>query len=551
MKKEIGSKPGTSYRHDYCRIFRKITKVNNSIEEGLVMETVTFCTDVLVIGGGVAGLCAALEAKDNGSEVTILAKTKVGRGGNTLMTRNGMAAVMEEGFDGDSTVSHAEDTMKGGLQINDKKLVETMTSHGPEAISRLIELGVPFLKEEDQLYRKGSPGHSHKRFLTVDGSSIKSPWIQGIALMGPLLEKASEIGINVIDNIAITELLKDKEGQVVGARGLDLKNNKAQLISSKAVIIASGGAGRLYAKNTNAADATGDGYALASLAGAQIRDMEFMQFHPAVVIEGGRIVMSTSIFADGAVLRNSEGKAFMKDYSDQGDMATRDVMAQAVFREIQAGRGTELDGVQLDLTRIPKEVMQSKYKPLYDFLKGREHIQVAPSAHFTMGGIVIDEKGQTTVPGLFAAGEAAGGVHGANRLAGNALTEAAVFGFIAGKEAASFASATTALSSDPAEHEANFSFNESANGQELDFKELRQDLIKLMNDCVGIIRTTEGLNNTQQSLQQYYHQVREYNPKDFNNLIEQKQLLLMLETAKLITEASLKRTESLGAHYRT
>jgi len=276
-----------------------------------------------------------------------------------------------------------------------------------------------------------------------------------------------------------------------------------------------------------------------------------MQFHPAVVIEGGRIVMSTSIFADGAVLRNSEGKAFMKDYSDQGDMATRDVMAQAVFREIQAGRGTELDGVQLDLTRIPKEVMQSKYKPLYDFLKGREHIQVAPSAHFTMGGIVIDEKGQTTVPGLFAAGEAAGGVHGANRLAGNALTEAAVFGFIAGKEAASFASATTALSSDPAEHEANFSFNESANGQELDFKELRQDLIKLMNDCVGIIRTTEGLNNTQQSLQQYYHQVREYNPKDFNNLIEQKQLLLMLETAKLITEASLKRTESLGAHYRT
>lgn len=513
-----------------------------------VPSTVEVDTDVLVVGSGLAGLMSAIEAAYNNAKVVVVTKGRAARSGNTIMSQNGMAAVLEEGYDGDSIRVHVKDTLAAGKHVNNVRMVEVFAEKAGTAINRLLDLGVPFSKENGVLSRRGAPGHSCKRFLTVDGSSFKSPKTQGLALTLPLASEAMRLGVCFIERVLITDLLKN-DGQVVGAWGLDRKEEKVWLFRSPTVILACGGAGGLYPVSTNAADITGDSYALASLAGARLRDMEFVQFYPAVTLEKPKVIVPTSLFAYGAVLRNKKGERYMSRYSREMEMATRDVMARASFLEVREGRGTEYGGVYMDLTSVPEEVLREKYSSLNNYLKGRRVVEVAPAMHFMMGGVEVNEACRTALPGLYAAGESAGGLHGANRLAGNALTEAAVFGMIAGREAAM---------------EAKKFKNNLKNHQEKDFineikvhwgrvpglaDAIRKELKKIMGEKVALIRRKKDLEDTVDKIINLKGELSDFKIKDWKTLIRYYQTRLMLEVGEAVAKAALAREKSLGAHY--
>lgn len=509
------------------------------------MDAVKPEIDVLIIGGGLAGLAAALEASKVTPRVTIVAKGKVGSSGNTIMTRNGMAAVMEEGYDGDSVEQHVNDTLAGGAHLNDLQLIKLFAGEARNGIERLMEQGVPFLMEGNKLLRKGSPGHSRKRFLTVDGKGVQSSRVEGLAISHRLLRAIKDRGVEVVDKVLITDLLTDKTGRVVGAKGFRRNEETACVFRASTVILATGGIGKLYPVSSNAGDVTGDGYALAHSVGARLEGMEFIQFHPAMILEA-KLVVSTALFADGATLRNSLGETFMTRYSPHGDMATRDVMARAIFSEVTGGRSTPRGGVWLDLSGMDPGKLENNYSFLTPLLKGRKMLEVAPAAHFMMGGVVIDQLSQTTVPGLYAAGEVTTGVHGANRLAGNALTEAVVFGTIAGREAAREAvkQPPTSWGADEEVAESRLQASPGA------LKEIRSGLRAIMGKKVALVRTEAHLKEALNEIEDMKKHLLDSAMEDRGQPWENHQLRLMLVTAGMVAKAALKRKESIGAHYR-
>lgn len=540
-------------------------------------------TDALVIGGGLAGLSAALELRAKGWNVTIVSKGKVGQSGNTIMTRNSMAAVLAEAPKSGTAREHVEDTLAGGVYLNDQKLVWKLAAKAEDGIKSLERWGVPFLRQDGRISSKGSPGHGRERILTVDARHLRSTHNAGLALSLPLLEKAKEAGVTLLNGILITGLLK-KDGTVGGAYGLDRGKPQVWFFESRVVILASGGVGQLYPLTTNAGDVSGDGYALGYLAGAKVRDMEFIQFHPTVSMGASKEVLSTAPFSDGAVLRNKLGDAFMTRYSPEGDMATRDVMARAVYEEIRSGRGSEHGGVYVDFSEVPPAKMAREYEPIQRRLNGSTTIEVGTAAHFMMGGIVIDEFGRTGASGLYACGEVTGGVHGANRLAGNALTEAVVFGIEVGRHAGrdlDDALKTSAQSSlkladieqlladdgihlqhdlpwekDNQAHdlpgadgnEAQEIRNSAQAGYSLE--EIKKKLRLLMGLNVGIVRSGSGLSQAMEELSKFQVYLEQYRCHSYTELLAHHQLKLMILTAVLITQAARQRRDSLGAHYR-
>lgn len=511
--------------------------------------------DILVIGGGLAGLMSAIEAARAAKKVVVVTKGLAGRSGNTIMARNGMAAVLEEGYDGDSINQHFEDTVKAGQSINNLAMVKVFSARADAAINRLVELGVPFLEANGALLRKGSPGHSRKRFITMDGRSVKSPKTQGLVLTLPLAREALRLGVRHVEGVLVTSLLV-ADGRVTGALGIDRKAEVIRVFRATAVILACGGAGGLYPVTTNLADVTGDGYALAQNAGARLKDMEFVQFHPAVALGKPGMVMSTAPFANGAVLRNSLGERYMARYSPQMEMATRDIMARANFTEINEGRGTPGGGVYMDFAPMPASDLQTKYSDLYKYLGGRTVLEVAPAMHYMMGGVEVDESCRTNIAGLYAAGESAGGLHGANRLAGNALSEAAVFGMIAGKQAA--------LECEACEHrndvdvdvngllEQFFSAGGQARPNEICMTpgEIRKSLRQTMGAKVGLIRRGADLQDAVEEFKRLKERTFCASFSDWREFYEHRQVMLMVDTAAEIAKAALAREKSLGAHFR-
>jgi fumarate reductase (CoM/CoB) subunit A len=249
----------------------------------MMVKSQTISCDVLIIGAGLAGLSAALEAQKHGVSIVMLAKGRIGRSGNTPISRGGMAAVLADGYDGDSVSLHIEDTLRGGACLSDRKLVSVLAENADREIGRLAESGVPFLKKNNRIVRLGSPGHSRKRFLNMDASYAGLRGPDGLAITKPLLQKVSASGIILLEGVMVIGLLGDGH-RVAGAYGLDRREEKAWLFNSSTVILASGGLGRLYRVTSNAVDATGDGYAQAGQVGADLRDMEFIQFHPAMTL---------------------------------------------------------------------------------------------------------------------------------------------------------------------------------------------------------------------------------------------------------------------------
>lgn len=506
--------------------------------------------DVLVIGGAGAGLSAALQARERGASVVVACKGKAGRSGNTVVAAAQFAVVVP--FDGseDSPEQHLQDTMEGGRGINDQRLVRLFADQGGRQVQKLEEWGVRFLRSRGELIRRRPPGHRHARGIVADGSPFPLA-VSGLAITLPLRSTAERMGVHFLDDAPVVRLAL-QEGEVCGALALLPAQGQLLQIRARAVVVATGGAGRVYANTNNTRGVCGDSYGLLLRAGATLRDMEFVQYYPCQMARPVRAPISSAMFGDGAVLRNRQGERFMPLYDPVNqDMSTRDVMSQAMFYELQKGNG--VDGqLFMDCTMVPDSVLQMKHFSLArDLRKGgldpaREWIKVAPTTHFFMGGVEIDESCSTGVPGLFAAGEAVGGVHGANRLSGNALTEVAVFGSMAGQAAAGYAQGRKSLP-EPALMELVAG---AAEGGRDSLDEVRGELRRAMWNRASIVRSEASLRSALATVRECARAVERCPAVGVAEDARREETLLMCMTAEAVVLCALARQESRGAHFR-
>ncbi|HML05703.1 MAG TPA: FAD-binding protein, partial [Methanobacterium sp.] len=403
------------------------------------MESEIYEHDVLVIGSGGAGCRAAIEASKCDLSVLIVSKGLSFKSGCTTLAEGGYNAAFGAVDCADTPEAHFEDTLKGGAYLNDPKLARILVDEAPERLIELESYGALFDRQESGEINQRPFGGQTFRRTCFQGDRT------GHEMMIALKEEVIKREIQTLDEVMITSLIMDENGQsVIGATGISLQDSKFIVFKTKSVVMACGGAGWLYPVTSNTLQKTGDGYSLAYDAGADLLDMEQVQFHPTgMVFPESRkgVLVTEAVRGEGGKLINAEGERFMKNYDPRGELATRDVVARAIYNEIREGRGTQIGGVYLDVTHLRDEVIEEKLETmLLQFLDvdvdiRKKPMEVAPTAHHFMGGIKIDEHGKSTVKNLFAAGEVTGGVHGANRLGGNALADTQVFGKRAGESA--------------------------------------------------------------------------------------------------------------------
>jgi len=497
-------------------------------------------TEVLVIGGGLAGLAAAIEARRAGAEVLLVCKRRPGRSGNTLVAAGNLTSLPEE----DSVEGLAIDTFGGGREIADPALVRILAEGAAEAVTFLQGCGVRLLHVGGRLQARRVPGHSRARTVFPELGAVPVQ-TAGLTLTLPLLAEARRLGVRFGEGLMVARLAR-AGARVAGALAFD-RSGRRLALRARATILATGGGGRLYAGSNNTRDITGDGYALALEAGAALRDMEFIQFHPAMGLTPARIILPTTLFGDGAVLRNRYGERFLLDSVSGGEpVAGRDEMSRAIDRELRAGKGIG-EGVYLDLSQVPADLATTRYAPLWSLLRRRgcdpahNMPTVGLAVHFFMGGMVIDADGASTVPGLYGAGEVTGGVHGANRLGGNALLEAIVFGRRGGARAAAEMEGTM---------EGMFDFPRCGSGSWTpeDLSGLRDALRQLLRRHAGVIRSAEGLAVGLEEWRRLDERYRAWRPAEPLPLFLETGL--MLQSARCILFAAQARRESRGAHCR-
>jgi succinate dehydrogenase / fumarate reductase flavoprotein subunit len=398
-------------------------------------------TDVLILGAGGAGLRAAIAAAEAGARVLVVCKSLLGKA-HTVMAEGGVAAAMHNVAYQDSWEVHFADTMKGGKLINDWRMAEIHARESPDRVLELERWGAVFDRTwQGRIHQRPFGAHTYPRLAHVGDRT-------GLELIRTLQDRAVHTsGVEVHMEVTVFKLLK-AGGRVTGALAYRRADGSVILYRCGALVLASGGAGKMYRVTSNSWESTGDGTALAYDAGAQLRDMEMVQFHPTGMVwpAGVRgILVTEGVRGEGGVLRNKEGERFMERYDrDRMELSSRDVVARAINSEVLAGRGTPHDGAFLDITHRKPDFIKSKLPSMYEqFLKlanvdiTKQPMEVAPTIHYAMGGVRVDaESGATTVPGLYAAGEVASGLHGANRLGGNSLSDLLVFGKRAGEAAA-------------------------------------------------------------------------------------------------------------------
>ena len=500
---------------------------------------------VLVIGSGGAGIRAAVEAEKYGS-VSIISKTITGKGGCTVMAEGGYNAVLS---DADAVSVHYEDTMKGGAYLNDEALVEALVSDAPARIRDLFGWGAVFdLAEDNTIAQRPFGGQRFARTCYAGDHT-------GHEMVMTLLERLRGSGVTIHDETTVLELLKDGD-RVIGAVTVD-RNGELGLITADAVILATGGAGQLYDVTTNSTAGTGDGYALGFRAGAKLIDMEQVQFHPTGAVypvdSRGRLI-TEAVRGEGGILRNALGERFMEKYDPaRMELSTRDVVARAIATEILEGRGTPSGGVYLDVTHLPAEHIEKRLPVMLEqFLQfgvdiRREPMQVAPTAHHFMGGLAITKDAETTVPHLFAAGEVTGGVHGANRLGGNALADTQVFGrragISAGKCEAGVKSVDRSVLS-AIEDKISRLYEGTTS-----VASVRKTLKNLMWNNVGIYRNELDLKVAERDIRKLLEQrLKITSPLEIAGAIITENMLCV---AGLVVSGALLRRESRGAHTRT
>ena len=550
-----------------------------------------FDYDVLVVGAGGAGLRAAIEAAQSGVSVGLICKSLLGKA-HTVMAEGGIAAALANVDERDSWKVHFADTMRGGQYVNNWRMAEHHAKEAPARVRELEAWGAVFDRTPDgRILQRNFGGHKYPRLAHVGDRT-------GLELIRTLQDHAIHRGIDVHMECTVTTLLKD-DGRCVGVFGYEREHGRFLLFGAKAVILATGGVGRAYRITSNSWEGTGDGHALAYRAGAELIDMEFVQFHPTGMVwppsvQG--ILVTEGVRGEGGILLNKEGRRFMFDdipeaYRNQtadneeegwrytqGDknarrppeLLTRDHVARCIVREIKAGRGSPHGGVFLDIAwikaKLPnaEEHIRKKLPSMYHQFKElagiditKEPMEVGPTTHYIMGGVRVDPDSQmSTVPGLFAAGECAAGINGANRLGGNSLSDLLVFGQRAGQHAAAYARTQPAATIDDRQIE-------SAGRAVLDPFDrpdtegpyrIQQELQAMMQDLVGIVRTESEMRHALGELDKLKARTatvgcngnREYN-NGWHTALDLGNLLIVSEA---IARSAIERKESRGGHFR-
>jgi len=508
-------------------------------------------TDVLVIGGGLAGLVAALGAAREGRSVTLLCKSRAGHGGNTLVSGAGLSVMNPGNKVGDSPAVFEKDILESGKGICDQERVSLFVEKSMEVLPLLENFGVRLAKADGKLVPHLVPGHRVKRSYWAESGSF-SYMNRGLSLMVPLWERAMKMGVRFIDRCTAIRIFVE-ENSVEGVLAVCNSTGEPIIFRTGAVVIAAGGGCSLYDHHNNTLDVGCDAFALAYEAGAVLRDMEFVQFYPTLMYRPCKVNIGSPLLGEGAVLRNALGEAFMGKYSASGDRATRDEMCQSIQNEIQSGRGTP-EFVYMDCTRIPAEVLETRFADLGRKLKRaglditRDMLQVAPGAHFYIGGIAIDRNCRTNVDGLYACGEAAGGLHGANRLGRVALPEAVVFGQIAG-QSASEAGRKRGTSKNRftfTEADRPFScFTGSVEGRELE-RELGASLWK----NASVIKSEASLSQARSDIRRFEETLGKVDIRSKEDFLGFNRLRSKVTTARMLVEGSLLRKETRGSHCR-
>ncbi|MEZ5429119.1 MAG: L-aspartate oxidase [Pyrinomonadaceae bacterium] len=487
-------------------------------------------TDFIVIGSGVAGLRASIELAKTGARVTVLTKDKASES-NTEYAQGGVAVVLS---DDDKAELHEEDTLIAGAGLCDERAVETLVVEGTKYIKQLIEWGTKFDREGGKLVFTQEAAHSRRRILHAHGDST------GKEIVRALIARARAEKSIVLMPFANTESLIVREGRCIGVSFLDPILRSPRAVFARAVIMCTGGAGQLYMHTTNPPVATGDGMAMAYFAGAEMADMEFVQFHPtALNLEGApRFLLSEAMRGEGGILRNKFGERFMADYDERLELAPRDIVSRSIVAEM---RRTGTRHVFLDMTAMDEDFLKKRFPKIYDTCRyfdlniARDLLPVSPASHYCMGGVRTDLWGRTTLAGLYAAGEVTcTGVHGANRLASNSLLEGLVFGARAGRAAAEDCGQREVASvqdENPKSKIQNPKSNISV--------AVRKRVKRLMWEQVGILRDAEGLSRALREFEQIAR-------ADLGTLSRN-----FVTVATLITRAALWREESRGGHYRT
>ncbi|QIS16798.1 fumarate reductase/succinate dehydrogenase flavoprotein subunit [Nocardia arthritidis] len=559
--------------------------------------------DVVVIGAGGAGLRAVIEAREHGLSVAVVCKSLFGKA-HTVMAEGGCAASMGNANEKDSWQTHFKDTMRGGKFLNNWRMAELHAQEAPDRVWELETYGALFDRTADgRISQRNFGGHTYPRLAHVgDRTGLEIIRTMQQKIVSLQQEDHAETGdyesrIKVFAECTITELLKDGD-RISGAFGYWRESGRFVLFESPAIVLATGGIGKSYKVTSNSWEYTGDGHALALRAGATLINMEFLQFHPTGMVwppSVKGILVTEGVRGDGGVLKNSEGKRFMFDYipavfkgqyaeteaeADQWlkdndsarrtpDLLPRDEVARAINSEVKAGRGTEHGGVFLDIaSRLPAEEirrrlpsMHHQFKELADVDITKEPMEVGPTCHYVMGGIEVNpDTGAATVPGLFAAGECSGGMHGSNRLGGNSLSDLLVFGRRAGLGAATY---VEQLSERPTVSDADIDaaaksavapFDPPSVGSGENPYTLHTDLQQAMNDLVGIIRKEHELQQAVEKLTELRSRFatvtveghRQFNP-GWHLALDLRNMLLVSEC---VAQAALLRTESRGGHTR-
>jgi succinate dehydrogenase / fumarate reductase flavoprotein subunit len=516
--------------------------------------------DVLIIGAGGAGLRAAIEGLAAGARVAVVSKSLLGKA-HTVMAEGGIAAAMANVDKADSWRTHFRDTMRGGKLMNNWRMAQLHAQEAPERVRELEQWGALFDRTSDgDILQRAFGGHTFKRLCHVGDRT-------GLEMIRTLQDRGVQMGFDVFMECTIIRLLTDGK-RVVGAFGYWREQGRFVILKAKAVVMATGGIGKAYRITSNSWEYTGDGMALAYDAGAELLDMEFVQFHPTGMVwppgvQG--ILVTEAVRGEGGILRNKDGQRFMEKYDPKRmELSTRDVVARSIYTEVREGRGSEHGGAYLDISHKPAEYVKQKLPSMYhqfkeladvDITKGP--MEVGPTCHYVMGGIRVEaETAASSLPGLFAAGECAAGLHGANRLGGNSLSDLLVFGRRAGLSAAAYASKAPAASIDDqqiAEGErdmlAPFDRGESENPYTV-----HRDLQEVMQNLVGIFRVEEDMTKAMAELEKLKARaarVRVEGSRLFNpGWHLSRDLKSMLTVSEAVTRSAMARKESRGAHSR-
>jgi succinate dehydrogenase / fumarate reductase, flavoprotein subunit len=516
--------------------------------------------DVLIIGAGGAGLRAAIEALAKGANVGVVCKSLLGKA-HTVMAEGGIAAAMANVDAADGWKPHFRDTMRGGKFLNNWRMAQLHAQEAPDRVRELEQWGALFDRTDSgAILQRAFGGHTYKRLCHVGDRT-------GLEMIRTLQDRGVQLGFDVYMECTVTRLLTDG-GRIAGAFGYWRENGRFIVFKAKSVVIATGGIGKAWPITSNSWEYSGDGMTLAYEAGAELMDMEFVQFHPTGMVwppgvQG--LLVTEAVRGEGGILRNKLGERFMEKYDPKRlELSTRDVVARSIYTEVKEGRGTEHGGAYLDISHKPAEYVKKKLPSMYhqfkeladvDITKGP--MEVGPTCHYVMGGIRVEaETAQSTLPGLFAAVEAAAGLHGSNRLGGNSLSDLLVFGRRAGMAAADHAkSVSHAGISDAqiAEAEKELLAPFSNPSAESPYA-VHRDLQKVMQSLVGIFRTEEDLKKAFAELEDLKARAgkasvegsRLFNP----GWHLARELKSMLTVSEAVALSALARTESRGAHSR-